>query len=273
MSRSSNVPLLIRALILALMLGGAVGTVTSFLLVHRAWPWTMPDLAFRFLAGAAAAYAVGGLLTLTRDGWRESELIAWTVVAYGVPLGLAILIDRGLIDWSRPIAWGFLALVIPALLISLYYLVRNRDLARGGTGERIAPGLSRFLLALGTLALVLGLIVFIAPKHAGFVWPWAGLKAWKVLDSRLVASMLITIGAAALAVVWRADRGAAQVLLAMLWAYGIVAGAGLAIHAARTPAMRRDDLIYIVIFAVALALSAFFYLAGERREAPALAPQ
>jgi hypothetical protein len=105
-----------------------------------------------------------------------------------------------------------------------------------------------FLVVLGLVALAVGLFVFIAPKQAGFIWPWSELAAWKLLDSRLIASMLLTIAGGAFLVVWRNDRGAAQLFLVMLGTYCIFAGAGVVLHALVTPAFVFQDLLYMVIF-------------------------
>jgi hypothetical protein len=242
------VHLAVRALTVALLAGGAFGAVSSFALQKDLWPWPMPDLAYRFLAGAAAAYAVGSLITLMRGDWAESELLLATVIFYGIPLGAALLIEPDPVDWGEPIALGFLALVIPALTISSVGIWFNRNRLTSEPGASLAPALRALLAVIALLSGAVGVLVFVAPREAGFVWPWAELAPWKPLDSRLLASMLLTVGGGAALVVWRNRRAMADVFLPMLWAYCVVTSVGLAIHASDAPALRTENLIYIAIF-------------------------
>lgn len=254
-----SVPLLVRLLILALIVGGALGAISSFLLFRDAWVWPMPDLAYRFLAGAATAYVVGGILVWRRPVWPAIELLFASVLIYGIPLILAILMDSDVIDWGKPIAWLFLAVVIPAVVISAGALWVNRDVSRQVYGERLPRPLFIALVVLALMAGIVGLVVFVAPRESGVLWPWAELAAWKPLDTRLLASMLLTIAGCAAQVAWRNSRQMAGVFLPMLAAYGIVTSAGLLIHARKTPAMRTDDLVYAGIFiSIAVVLLLLF---------------
>ena len=122
-----------------------------------------------------------------------------------------------------------------------------------------------YLLVVGLLTLVVGTLVFVIPKQSGFVWPWAALDTWQPLDSRLIASMLLTIAGGALLAWWRNDEGVAQVFLAMLFAYCVVAGIGLALHALVTPEFVVADLLYVGIFAIVLVVGTLLYPRGSAR--------
>jgi hypothetical protein len=249
-----------RALTVVLLAGGAIGAVTSFTLQRDLWPWLMPDLAYRFLAGAAAAYAVGSLLTLLRRGWAETELLLATVILYGIPLGAALLIEPDPVDWGEPVAWGTLALVVPALGIGVVAIGLNRGRLKDEPGASLSKALRAALLVLALASGAIGALVFIAPRESGFVWPWAELAPWKPLDSRLLASMLLTIAGGAALVAVRNRRAMARVFLPMLWAYCVVTAIGLALHAADTPALRTEDLIYIAVFGlIVVATLAFWF--------------
>ena len=243
-----KVPLLVRFLTLALLIGGLTGGIANFLLLDGFWPWEMPPLAHRFLAGAAAAYVVGTLFVFASGRWAESELLLATVVIYGVPLVAAILVQPHLIDWSTPVAWLFIGVVTPALIISTGYLLANWNRTESNSALDLAP--RTYLLVLGVLTAIVGLLVFVVPERSGLLWPWAALDTWEPLDSRLVASMLLTIAGGALLAWWRNDRGMARLLLVMLTAYCVIAGTGLALHAAVEPAMLAANTIYIGIFSV-----------------------
>ena len=257
-----GVPFLVRFLTLALLVGGFIGGVANFLLLAGYWPWEMPPLAHRFLAGAATAYVVGALIALTRRRWAESELLIATVLIYGVLLVGAILLQPTLLDWSSGITWAFVGVVTPALAISIGYLWSMRDKAPVEAVQTLSPTLRTYLLILGILALAVGTLVFVAPKQSGLIWPWAALDVWKLLDSRLIACMLLTIAGGAFWARWRNDRGVAQLFLAMLFAYCVVADIGLALHAAATPAFLISDLVYVGLFAVVVVVGALLYPRG-----------
>jgi hypothetical protein len=258
-----GVPFLVRFLTLALLIGGLIGGVTNFLLLAGYWPWEMPPLAHRFLASAAAAYVVGALITLTRRRWAESELLMVTVVIYGILLVGAVLLQPTLLDWSSGITWAFVGIVTPALAISIGYLWSMRDKASAETAQTLSSTLRTYLLIVGILALAVGTLVFVAPKQSGLIWPWAALDVWTLLDSRLIACMLLTIASGAFLARGRNDEGVAQLFLAMLFAYCVVAGIGLALHAAATPAFLVADLVYVGIFAVVVVVGALLYPRGS----------
>ena len=258
-----SIPILVRALTVALCLGGAIGATITFLLLKETWAWPMPDLAYRFLAGAASGYAVGGTITLIRRRWAESELLLATVAIYGIALGAAVLIEPDPIDWSDPVAWGFVGLVAPAVAISVGTLWLNRNVLAAEPAEPVSPPLRRLLTVLAVASGLAGALVYLVPREAGFVWPWAELGAWKALDSRLLASMLLTICGACALIVWRNRRAMADVFLPMLWAYCLVTSIGLTIHAIDTPAMRTEDFTYIGIFMLVAAGTLVTYLADR----------
>lgn len=248
-------PLLVLAA--ALALGGAIGAVSQFLLVKGLWIWDMPDLAHRFLAAAAAAYAAGGVLVLARRGRADAELLAATVLFYGYPLVAVILIDADIVDWGRPIAWAFIVVVTPAVLVGTLHLLRAGREPAHAPGAGPAPALTRaLLLFLGGAGAVLGVLVFAAPQDVGALWPWGELSAWRTADHRLVASMLLTIAGAAALALRRNDPRATRLFLAMVIAYCAVAVAGLALHAADTPGFGDRDAVYIAALTAVGAIAA-----------------
>ena len=258
-----GLPFLVRLLTLALLVGGLIGGIANFLLLPGFWPWEMSPLAYRFLSGAAAAYVVGALITLTRSRWAESELLLATVIIYAIPLVGAVLMQPTLIDWSKVVAQLFVGIVTPAVIISIGYVWGLRTRASSQMAQPQGYVLRGYLLVVGLLTLVVGTLVFVIPKQSGFVWPWAALDTWQPLDSRLIASMLLTIAGGALLAWWRNDEGVAQVFLAMLFAYCVVAGIGLALHALVTPEFVVADLLYVGIFAIVLVVGTLLYPRGS----------
>lgn len=255
-----GVPFAVRFLTLALFVGGTFGFLASFFLIPGFWPWEMSPLAYRFLAAAAAAYVVGSLIVFTRSRWVASEMLLVTVIVYGVPLVCAVVMTPEVVIWDRVVAWLFVGIVAVALIISVFYVGRERRRARPDGGTRLGGPVRAYLLVVGVLALIVGAVVFVAPKQSGFLWPWAPLDLWKPLDSRLIASMLLTVGGGALLAFGRNDGDAAVVFLPMLWTYCVIASIGVALHAVATPSFAFADSVYIVIFAAVLLVGAYLYL-------------
>ena len=247
MAKKIRFPLPVSILILALLGGGGIGALVNLWVIPAAWPWEMPLLAHRFLAGAAAAYFVGSSIVLRKSTWLAAELLILSVLVYGFPLVGAIGVSANLIDWTKGVAWLFVGIVTPAVIICLSYGWAKREDVQF-THPLNGPT-RRFLFALGLLSGLVGVVVFLIPKQAGFIWPWAVLAAWKPLDSRLIASMLLTISSLAFYTHWRNDQDAWDVTAGMLWAYCLVAGLGLVLHAIATPAFLAADVTYLVIFA------------------------
>jgi len=260
---ATTTPLPVQLLAIALAVGGAFGFGGTFFLFDSVWVWAMPDLAYRFLSAASMAYVCGGCVALWRRHPAAYELLMATVVLYGLPLLLATQLEREAIDWRAPITLAFLGIVTAALAICAIYLPR---LVRRPVDGNSLSRLTRIALAmLAAAALVTGAIVFVAPREAGWVWPWAELGPWKLLDSRLLASMLLTIGGSAGLLAIRHSRAGLDVFTSMLVAYASVAIVGLLLHAERTPAFRTDDLAYCSVFAAVSALFILVWLLEYRR--------
>ncbi len=140
---------LVRLLTLALLVGGLISGIANFLLLPGFWPWEMSPLAHCFFAGAAAAYVVGALITLTHSRWAESELLLATVIIYAIPLVGAVLMQPTLVDWSKVVARSFVGIVTPAVIISIGYVwaLRGRTSSEMPLTQGSAP--RGYLLVLG----------------------------------------------------------------------------------------------------------------------------
>jgi hypothetical protein len=263
----AKIPFAVRFVTLALLVGGFTGGITNLLLVPGFWPWNMPALAYRFLAAAAFAYVAGSIVVFMSARWVTSEYLMSTVLIYGYALVAAVLIDANQIDWTKLVAWLFVIIVSIAGAIGTYFVILKRKMASAEPKIPLSGITRNFILALTTLALVLALLVYFIPKQAGFIWPWAALPVWTPLDSRLIASMLLTIGGGGLLVLFRNDREVMQVFMVMLWAYCLVAALGVGLHAAVTPDLVVPDLVYIAIFAL-ISLTSFILFLRERKTPP-----
>ncbi|HKH78126.1 MAG TPA: hypothetical protein VKA51_14300 [Rubrobacteraceae bacterium] len=179
-----------------------------------------------------------------------------TVILYGAPLVGAILAQPGSVNWSRPVPLLFDGIVTSALVVSVFYVLRGRGrtLAEGGTVLSVSVRVLLLVGLVGDAATAVGALVYAGPSREGLVWPWSALPARSdPLDNRLVASMLLTVGLGARFALWRDDRGAAGLPVLMVWAYCVVVGAALVLHAAAEPAFLLPDAVYVCIFAVIAA--------------------
>ena len=86
MPKKETLPLLVRLVILALLGGGGIGALVNLWVIPSAWPWQMPLLAHRFLAGAGAAYCAGGVIVWLKSRRAATDLFLLTVPVYGFPL-------------------------------------------------------------------------------------------------------------------------------------------------------------------------------------------
>ena len=269
-SAPGDVPFLARFLTLALLVGGAFGALTSFALARGFWVWHMPDLAYRFLAGAAAAYAVGGLLTLRSQRWAATELLLATVVIYGVPLGAAMALDHSAIDWSKPIAWGFLAVVTPALVIACGALCEP---ARAGRRVRrpAGAGAARLPVRAGRGDACAGRARF---RRAAACWLHLALGERRSLDAARQPPDRLDAAddwrrRAARCLARRPRRGGRVPADAV----GLLPDGGARPRhpRQRTPAFVTEDVVYSVVFAIVAVDSVVLWLQGAmatRRLAP-----
>src|SRR5207244_479686 len=153
--------------------------------------WALPPLASRFLAAAAAAFAVASALTLWRGRWPEARLLLVILLGYFAPLlaALPLLLDR--FDPRLPVTWGFFMAGGGMFLAAAWGLARGRP--NPGGQQPAPPGWTRALVvAVGLAALVLGLGLLLAPATALAAWPWTWTTQDGALDAltvRLVAVM------------------------------------------------------------------------------------
>lgn len=183
----------------ATVAGGAIGSPFWWMDYPNSFSWALPPLAARLLAAAGIAFAVTGCYALE---YRSEPLIRSYVAmlaVYLAPLVAAILVfhlDR--FDWEAPITYAFFAIAGGMAAAAIWHLVRGTTLGKKFQDFDPLPASALVRAWFWLVAVVIGLwglALFVHPQGAVSeigVWPQ------DALTSRLIASMLLTLGTGAL---------------------------------------------------------------------------
>jgi hypothetical protein len=206
-------------LIVAALMGGFIGS--PFWWTDQPWSfaWDLPPLASRMSAGWSF-FAVA-LLALRRPTYRRLRLIVLLLFVYLAPLALVILIshlDR--FDFSDPITYGFFAIVIPMIVASTWYLLRQPQVLPDDELDAIAANaiIQVWLPVVAAITAVWGLALLVTDNGpSALIWPWPG----DLLSSRLIAVMLLTIAFGALYSLRYADTARLMLVMIVVYSLGI----------------------------------------------------
>lgn len=206
---------LARGVLIVATVGGFVGAPFWWFNLPASFAWDLTPLASRLLAAAAVSFGLAGLVALERGGAAVRDMMTALVAIYLLPLAAFVLFlhtDR--LDFSAPIAWGFVAAAV-GLGCSALFAVRTWQPARQA-GVDVDTYVASIMLLAGLAIGLWGIAMLVqpaAPIRQAFPWPRDPLTA------RLIAAMLLTLGAALL---WgRQDRQTAGIALLLAGAYGV----------------------------------------------------
>ncbi len=234
--------------------GGLIGAVFWWQDVDASFAWNLPPLASRMLGAAATAFGLAGVFALERPTVARARLHALVVAIYLLPLTIAVValhLDR--FDFSAPVSWGFFAAVGVLSLTSALALAAER----GSEARDPVPAIqSYWLLAAGVVFVLWGLALFVMPAAKfPLVFNWPS----DPLTSRLIAAMLLTLGASSL--VARRDGTLLPQAHILSAAYGL--GVVVAILPNIASGLPWPPL-YLAAFTVVGVVSAGFLLTGRR---------
>ena len=184
-------------LVIATLIGGFIGSPFWWADVRESFSWDLPPFASRMLAAAGWSYFAVAWLALRRPSYRRIRLVLLLIFVYLAPLALAILLyhlDR--FDFSAPITYGFFAIVIPMVLASAWYLLRQPRILPDNESENAQDNVRSTVVVqvwLLVVAFITGVWAFalLATDRGpvGLIWAWQG----DLLSSRLIGVMLLTI--------------------------------------------------------------------------------
>jgi hypothetical protein len=246
------------ALVILTIAGGAGGGVFWWMAAPLSFSWQLPPLAFRMLGAAGFAFAITGLYVMHR---RRASLIRNYIIllaVYLVPLVGAILLfhlDR--FNWHAPITYGFFIVSGGMAAASVWFIVSRTDPPFDDDSPgRVPSTLIRSYLSLIVLIFgAWGLTLLIFPSgRLSQIWVWPQ----DALTTRLIATMLLTIGAAGMLA--RGDTESVKTSACMFVVYGV----GVMVACALNASMGRPiPFTYLVAFAL-LALTSIPLLRTAR---------
>jgi hypothetical protein len=169
----------------------------------RLWAWPLhPTMTAMVLASAYLGGAYFFVRAAFERRWHVLAPGMLAVTAFATLLGVATLLHWGKFTHDNPAFWIWTALYFAAPLLVLGAWLANRRYAvpASGVDDLVAPAVRIVVAAIGVLALVQGVAMFISPSTFLDLWPWALTP----LTARTLAAVLC-LGAAGLGV-WRDAR-------------------------------------------------------------------
>lgn len=238
---------------------------------ERFFAWTIqPPATAAFLGAAYAAGCVLVVLGLRSGRWSRVRTPYVTILVFTVVTLVATLLHLDRFHFGAPgavarlAAWFWLAVyvVVPVAMLTMLLLQERQQ---GGHRSR-HPSLPRHLavpLGLqGAVLLVVGVVLFVAPRSAGLLWPWTLTP----LTARMVAAWLVAFGLASVLILRQADLAEAEI---SAWAYAVLGTLELVV-ALRYPGTVRWDApaawVYLAL-AVSIVGLAAYAIPRARREA------
>ena len=98
---------------------------------RESWPWTLTPLTARMVASWLVALGVGAVLALREDDLRRLQPAAVTYAVLGAMQLAALVRFPDTVDWARPAARAYVAVVATVLLTGVAGVVRGRAPAAG----------------------------------------------------------------------------------------------------------------------------------------------
>ena len=204
-------------LVILTIAGGAGGGVFWWMASPISFSWQLPPLAFRMLGAAGFAFAITGLYVMHR---RRASLIRDYIIllaVYLVPLVGAILLfhlDR--FNWHAPITYAFF-IVAGGMAAAAVWFIACRTMPPFDESPKPVPStlVRSYLFLVMVIFGAWGLTLFISPSgRLPQIWVWPQ----DALTTRLIATMLLTIGTAGL--LGRSNTEAVKMSACMFVVYG-----------------------------------------------------
>jgi hypothetical protein len=204
--------------------GGFIGSPFWWIDDPDSFSWALPPLAARLLGAAAFAFGVVGCYALEQRQQRLVRSYTVMIAVYLAPLvGAILLLHLNRFDWHAPITYAFFLVAGGMSLAALWHLARSTTLGesfRDASAGSIRAIVQMWLWLVAAVAGLWGLAMFVYPQGPlRLIWVWPQ----DPLTSRLIATMLLTICAAAILGL----RSAAQARMS-LWLF-VVYGIGAAV--------------------------------------------
>ena len=209
------------ATVIVTMVGGLAGAPFWWMDYPASFSWDLPPLASRMLASAGLAFGIAGIMVLQRPCQRRIRLYLTMLAVYLAPLVVAIVLfhlDR--FDWRAPITYAFFAVAVGLTVASVWHLARGteRQLADTGGKPATAP-VDGFLVIVAIITGLWGVTLILMPAGpVPMIWTWPA----DALSSRLIGTMLLTLGVMCFSARRDADLSALALAVLALYGFGAV---------------------------------------------------
>jgi hypothetical protein len=142
-------------------------------LIDHFLPFRVPALHARFIGAMYIAGAVMMLLAATSRVWHQVRVVTAILGVWTGLLGIVSLLHLSAFDWSwRPTwFWWFAYIWFPIGAAFIAWNQRHED--SHADEPPLSPLLRGFLIAQGTVAVVLALGLLLRPTMMIALWPWA----------------------------------------------------------------------------------------------------
>lgn len=254
-----------RTAIIVTTLGSLLGVPFWWLDVDVGFAWDLPPVGARLLAASALAFGLTGLACLEWPSARRSRLyLVMIATGFGSVFATTLLFHLQAFDFGAVSSWMFLLIV--GVLPALASVELARSFATHPSLRYVRfdnPLIPLWLVLVGITMLAWSLALFIAPDTifpAVFLWPD------DARTSRLVASMLLAIGVAALMAMNDTASGRLALLFAGVYGGGVTCAACLRGVTAFSPPL----LYLVVIGGIGLVSLAFLAMLTSSQKRPGL---
>ena len=233
---------------------------------NRLFAWTINStMTAMLLASAYLGGAYFFVRVLREPRWNVVKTGFVCVALFASLLGVATILHWDKFNHRHVAFWLWTGLYfIAPFLVTGGWLANRRFAAAVGADDRRVGGVTRWIVAMtGTIALIQGIAMFLAPSQVAAIWPWALTP----LTCRVVGA-IFCLGSAGLATLvdprWTTLRLMLQVevLMVTLTLIGVVR--------ARAEFDADRPLTWLLLggFLAVLLGSAYLWYAMERRPRP-----
>jgi hypothetical protein len=252
---------LLLILFVATLIGGVVGGLGWWFDDPRSFSWNLPPLASRMLAVAGWAFAFVSFYALQRPVPRRLCLTLWMLIAYFVPLVLAIpVFHLNRFDFSAPITYAFFILVAIITVLTLWNMFKQPVIAEPEAKDTTpASQYTRvWLLIVAVVMALWGVALFVTDAGPSpLIWVWPG----DLLTSRLISVMLLAIAIGAVY-----GSGTHDTSKAMLWVL-VIYGAGVTVANLWNALANKPVMFsYVIVFGLIAIISALLLVIDRRTQ-------
>jgi hypothetical protein len=140
---------------------------------HYAWPIRPPINAAFMGAGYLSGVLPTALALFAARYWRSAWGLIWPFFVISSVMLLATIIHADKFRWDYPLAWLWLAVYVSVPPLAIVLWGRQQRIAAPAPAPDPRLALVRpFSFALGTVAALVGVALFVAPDTMIPLWPW-----------------------------------------------------------------------------------------------------